>query len=136
VASAVVVSQRVGAGRAAVWEALLRPSAGDERTASDVVTLAGAGVVARLDLVDPVDGFTGTATWAGVPHRVTVHLVDQGDDGTLVVLTADEDRTVVAEGTATGGGRSALAQRRALRDLRRLAGHVARRAQPETVGGA
>ena len=130
-ASGVVVSQEIAATRADVWDALLSPaSPPGARAGAVILTRIGlGGTILDLDVVDPVDGLTGTALWAGEPHRVTIHLVDLGGAATLLVLTADEEVQGVAH-PLLAGGRSALAHRQVVRDLRQVADDVLRR----TVG--
>lgn len=122
-AAGVVVSREVPAPRAAVWGWL---ADGGVRDPGSRVALGTT--LLELVVVDPVDGFTATAVWGGVRHRVAVHLVEQGDAATLLVMTADAEVPDDATGRLIEGGRSALAHRHALRDLAELADRVLERA--------
>jgi hypothetical protein len=127
VASGVVVSQEITAPRTEVWRALVHTS-DPSLAAAETVQHGQIGLgstVLDLDVVDPVDGVTGTAVWAGLAHRVTAHLVDLGADTTLLVLTADEERQGAAS-PLLGSGRTALAHRHVQRDLRQVADDVGR----------
>ncbi len=97
--------------------------------------LGWGSTVLDLDVVDPVDGVTGTAVWSGMAHRVTAHLVDLGADTTLLVLTADEERQVAAANGLLAGGRTTLGHRHVQRDLRQVADDVLRASVDVVVRG-
>jgi hypothetical protein len=128
VVSGALVSTQVAAPRTEVWEALLHPAARTDGPDGSTVLhrIALGGTVLDLDVVDPVDGLTGTAVWAGVPHHVAAHLIDLGGDRTLLVVTADE-AVQGAEHRLGVGDRGAHVQRHVQRGLHLLVDDVQRR---------
>ena len=128
-AAGFVVSEEIPAPRGAVWEALLHgavPATGAAPGAPPRELRVGSTRMG-LEVVDPVDGVTGTAPWGGSPHQVSVHLVDRGGAGTLLVLTAEDTASPDPHRVALGGSGSPLVHRQVQRDLRELADDVRRR---------
>jgi hypothetical protein len=107
----VEVSADVTEPRPVVWEALF----GHDGTGSAPVSVRMGDAVVRVDLVDAPEGFTGSAVWDSIVHRVTVHLIDKGPAATLVLVTAEAQ----ADEASAFGLRAARTQRHAHRDARR-----------------